>query len=100
MLPPTGNSSSGPYKEGVASRVVRMYEMPDRSHMAVTSFTVAFPSAGYSTVEEWSARIVARSSRAICDGPSSPIETPACEPQSRRSARPIAPIRTKSVARV
>ena len=68
--------------------------------MAVTSFTVAFPSAGYSTVEPLSARIVARSSSAICDGPSSPIDTPACEPQSRRSARPMAPIRTKSVARV
>ena len=26
------------------------------------------------------ARIIARSSSAICDGPSSPIDTPACDP--------------------
>ncbi len=45
-------------------------------------------------------RIIARSSRPICDGPSSPIETPACEPESRRFARLIAAIRTKSYARV
>ena len=64
-----------------------MYEIPARSHICSTSLTVALPSAGYSTVEPCSARIVARSSSAICDGPSSPIETPACEPQSRRSAR-------------
>ena len=62
--------------------------------------TVAFPSAGYSTVEPWSARNIARSSSAICDGPSSPIETPACEPQSRRSARPIDPHPDWSYARV
>ena len=40
------------------------------------------------------------SSRAICEGPSSPIETPACEPQSLILAREIAAIRTKSYARV
>ena len=39
------------------------------------------------------------SSSAICDGPSSPIETPACEPDSVRFAREIAAIRTKSYAR-
>ena len=61
---------------------------------------MALPSAGYNTVEPLIARMLARSSSAICDGPSSPIETPACEPQSRRSARPIAPIRMKSLARV
>ena len=46
------------------------------------------------------ARIIARSSSAICEGPSSPMETPAWEPQSRTSARLIAAIRTKSYARV
>ena len=51
---------------------------------------VALPSAGYRTVDPWIARNDARSSSAICDGPSSPIDTPACDPQSRRSARPIA----------
>ena len=40
-----------------------------------------------------------RSSTAICDGPSSPIETPACDPHRRRFARLIAPMRTKSAAR-
>ena len=39
------------------------------------------------------------SSSAICDGPSSPIETPACEPLRRMSAREIAAMRTKSYAR-
>ena len=43
---------------------------------------------------------MARSSSAICDGPSSPIETPACEPHSRRFARLTAAIRMKSKARV
>ena len=46
------------------------------------------------------ARNDARSSSAICDGPSSPIETPACEPQRRMSACEIAAMRTKSYARV
>ena len=39
------------------------------------------------------------SSSAICDGPSSPIDTPACEPQSLIVAREIAAMRTKSYAR-
>ena len=39
------------------------------------------------------------SSSAICDGPSSPIETPACEPAKRMLAREIAAIRMKSYAR-
>ena len=39
------------------------------------------------------------SSSAICDGPSSPIETPACEPQSENVARLTAAMRTKSYAR-
>ena len=43
---------------------------------------------------------MARSSSAICDGPSSPIDTPACEPHNARFARLIAAIRTKSYARV
>ena len=43
---------------------------------------------------------MARSSSAICDGPSSPIETPACEPARRMFARQIAAMRTKSYARV
>ncbi len=64
--------------------------------MAAVSFAAALPSAGYSTVEPWTARIMARSSRAICDGPSSPIDTPACDPDSRRFARLTAAIRMKS----
>ena len=39
------------------------------------------------------------SSSAIWEGPSSPIETPACEPARRRSTRLIAAMRTKSYAR-
>jgi hypothetical protein len=54
--------------------------MPSRSAIAATSFAVSFPSEGFSTVEPWIARKAATSSSAICDGPSSPVETPACEP--------------------
>ena len=43
---------------------------------------------------------MARSSSAICDGPSSPIDTPACEPASLMFIRPIPAIRMKSEARV
>ena len=68
--------------------------------MAVTRLTVAVPSAGYRTVDPLIARRAARSSSAICEGPSSPIDTPACDPQRRRSARPIAAIRIWSYARV
>ena len=39
------------------------------------------------------------SSSAICEGPSSPIETPACEPTSLRLARLMAAMRMKSYAR-
>ena len=42
------------------------------------------------------ARIIARSSSAICDGPSSPIDTPACEPASFTFSRLIAAMRMKS----
>ena len=43
--------------------------------------------------------MLAMSSSAICDGPSSPIDTPACDPESRRFARETAPMRMKSYAR-
>ena len=83
----------------VLPRSVRMNEMPSRSAIAATSFAVWLASDGCSTVEPWIARNDAMSSRAICDGPSSPIETPACEPESRMSARETAAMRTKSYAR-
>ena len=41
-----------------------------------------------------------RSSSAICDGPSSPIDTPACEPASFTLTLLIAAMRMKSAARV
>ena len=47
-----------------------------------------------------SARIIARSSSAICDGPSSPIETPAWLPASLMFRLLIAAMRMKSYARV
>ena len=43
---------------------------------------------------------MARSSSAICEGPSSPIETPACEPASFTLALLMPAIRMKSEARV
>ena len=70
------------------------------SAIAATSADVWFASLGCRTVEPWMARKAARSSSAICDGPSSPIDTPACEPLSRMSAREIAAMRMKSYARV
>jgi hypothetical protein len=40
LLPPTGNSSSGPYTTGVSARVVRRYEIPSRSAIDRTSAAV------------------------------------------------------------
>ena len=57
-------------------------------------------SDGYSTVQFGSVRHIARSSSAICEGPSSPIDTPACEPASLTLTLLIAAIRMKSAARV
>ena len=54
--------------------------MPFCSAIAAISLLAWLASDGCSTVEEWIARIDAMSSSAICDGPSSPIDTPACEP--------------------
>ena len=76
-----------------------MNEMPSWSASAATSLAVWFASLGCTTVEPWIARSEAMSSSAICDGPSSPIETPACEPLSTSLAREIAAMRTKSYAR-
>ena len=73
--------------------------MPFWSAIAAISLLAWLASDGCSTVEEWIARIEAMSSSAICDGPSSPIDTPACEPTSLRSARLIAAMRMKSYAR-
>ena len=73
--------------------------MPSVSAIAATSLAVWFASHGWRTVEPWIARSDAMSSSAICDGPSSPIETPAWEPESENVARLIAAMRTKSYAR-
>ncbi len=80
----------------VLPRSVRMNEMPGWSAMAATSLAVWLASEGCSTVDPCTARNAAMSSSAICDGPSSPIETPACEPDRRMSAREMAAMRTKS----
>jgi hypothetical protein len=50
-------------------------------------------SEGDTTVLSASARIIARSSSAIWDGPSSPMLTPACEPAINRSLRATVAIR-------
>ena len=70
--------------------------MPGRSAISLVRYAAAVASLGYSTVEPCTARIMARSSRAIWDGPSAPISTPACEPHSRMSAWEMADIRMKS----
>ena len=46
-----------------------------------------------------SALIIARSSRAICEAPSSPIDTPACDPAILTLTPLIAAMRMKSAAR-
>ena len=51
-------------------------------------------------MEPRTARIIARSSSAICEGPSAPISTPAWEPLSRMFASEMLAMRTKSKARV
>ena len=62
--------------------------MPSRSAIAATSFAVWFPSQGGARSSRGSRAATAMSSSAICDGPSSPIETPACEPaETERRAR-------------
>ena len=43
---------------------------------------------------------MARSSRPICEGPSAPISTPQCDPDRRSPTPEMAPMRTKSNARV
>ena len=70
--------------------------MPSMSAMAATSFAVWFASHGWRTTLPWIARNTAMSSSPICDGPSSPIETPACEPETQNRARLTAAMRTKS----
>ena len=89
-------SSSGAVRTGVLPRRVRMNEMPSWSATAATSLAVCCASLGCRTTEPWIARSEAMSSSAIWDGPSSPIETPACEPLATSFAREIAPMRTKS----
>ena len=73
--------------------------MPSVSAIAATSFAVWFASQGWRTVLPWTARSDAMSSSAICEGPSSPIDTPACDPLRENVARLIAAMRTKSYAR-
>ena len=68
--------------------------------MSRVSFAAWFGSQGYSTVELWTARIAARSSSAICEGPSWPISTPAWDPTSRMLACEMPAMRMKSYARV
>src|SRR5829696_9764388 len=85
--PPIPTSSPGGVRTSVLPRSVRMNEIPSRSAIAATSLAVWLASEGCKTVEPWTARNAARSSSAICDGPSSPIDTPACEPDSLMLAR-------------
>ncbi len=64
--------------------------------MAAVSLAVWLASHGYSTVEPYTDRNIARSSRPICEGPSWPMETPACEPLTQIPAPLMEAMRTKS----
>ena len=70
--------------------------MPSRPAISATSCAALVASLGYRTVEPCTARIIARSSRAICEGPSAPISVPAWEPHSRMFAAEMAAMRMKS----
>ena len=85
---------------GVFGREVRMYIGPWWSGHLAISRSVLTASHGYSTVKFGCAVVIAKSSSAICDGPSSPIDTPACEPASLMLTPLIAAMRMKSAARV
>ena len=66
---------------------------------AATSRYALTASDGYSTVQFGTPRAIARSSSAIWDGPSSPIDTPACEPASLTPSDEMPAMRMKSLAR-
>ena len=74
--------------------------MPSQPAAASTRRAALTASHGYRTAQPGTARIMARSSSAIWDGPSSPIDTPACDPASLMFICPMPAIRTKSDARV
>lgn len=68
--------------------------------MVPTSLAVWLASHGYSTVEPCTERIIARSSRPICEGPSWPMAAPAWEPTRLTPDPLIDAMRMKSWARV
>ena len=74
--------------------------MPFSSAAAATRRSADTASQGYSTVECGTARIIARSSSPICEGPSSPIDTPQCEPTYLMVTPEIPAMRMWSKARV
>ena len=84
---------------GVFGRDVRMYTGPGADAATAMSRVALTPSHGYSTVQFGTPRAIARSSSAICDGPSSPIDTPACDPASLMLRFEMPAMRMKSLAR-
>ena len=74
--------------------------MPLCCAIDATRRSVLIASHGYSTAQSGTARIIERSSSAICDGPSSPIEMPACEPVSFTLTAEMPAILMKSAALV
>src|SRR6185503_9514294 len=84
---------------GVFGRDVRRYAGPGVAAARAISRSVLTASHGYSTVQLGIAHMAARSSRAIWDGPSSPIETPAWDPANLTFSPEIPVIRAKSLAR-
>src|SRR5436309_15852524 len=85
---------------GVFGRLIRMYAGPFAFAASATSRSALTPSHGYKTVKFGWARNIARYSSAICDGPSSPIDTPACDPASFTPTLLMAAMRMKYAARV
>ncbi len=74
--------------------------MPGCAAAAAISFSVLTASHGYSTAQPGTPRNMARSSRAICEGPSSPIDTPQWLPANLTLTWLMPAMRTKSAARV
>src|SRR3989344_4274071 len=67
---------------GVFALVVLKNFIPSVREHNDTSFSVETASLGYRTVLFGKLLNKAISSRPICEAPSSPIDTPACEPQN------------------
>src|SRR5258708_4705772 len=98
--PPILNVCVSSYITGVFERSVRKYPIPGCVTSVDKSFSVETASQGCNTTVSGSVANIAMSSNPICDDPSSPIETPACDPTNFIFASDNRAMRTWSKAQV